>query len=753
MRWAPRGSGAAFLALAFAASSGAVEPAEVAVQVLGGPDGSEIVIEAGTPSGDSVSITLEPGTAREAMLELPGPSPWVMKARAEGFWSEPVAVDTGSGAIRLELWPATTLGFRLEAAVPGLALPPEVEVRLQRPASGEAARAQPGETELRCPVDEKGATSCGAPAGTWDVRVKAVGFVPHHLWNRPCAAGELASLGRLVLRQGAAILGQVSTETGFADPRQAHVVIEPVAQPEGGSPIGGVPKELARLGASLSINEWGFFQSDALPPGAYRVTAKQPQFADASVVVDLQPDGDTELSELLVLRRPLRLSVLVEPPGGTGGARWRTEVLGLRQGDLQIVTRGVVDATGLWVTRPLPPGRYTLRVHDGAGSAYAWEEGVLGPGAEEVLVALDVVRVEGEVRIGNEPLAASLWFGGRSGRVHVEAEADQEGRFQATLPRSGSWAVDVRGRTRPVEAGRIAVDVPRPRGGRPARVTIELPDTAVRGYVRDTTGQPVEGASIRLLGLDRPEGTVAARSDERGEFEIQGHPTGSYSVEAADATRSSDRVHLILAAGSTAPEVELVLRERRELRGTVIARHGPVAGAFVLGFPFAGDGTLAAMELPDAHTALDGTFSIELPQATARVRLVVTSPGHTLAAVTLAVAAGDTSALVVLPEERGRLEVAGWRGGSEGKLPLLMMGGEALDLPLLANWAEANGGSTQGAVLAVEAMPPGPYAYCALAPEEAFLVFTGVAAPAPGACSEGFLTAGGTLALAPPGPP
>ncbi|HPA95447.1 MAG: hypothetical protein GX178_10320 [Acidobacteria bacterium] len=45
----------------------------------------------------------------------------------------------------------------------------------------------------------------------------------------------------------------------------------------------------------------------------------------------------------------------------------------------------------------------------------------------------------------------------------------------------------------------------------------------------------------------------------------------------------------------------------------------------------------------------------------------------------------------------------------------------------------------------------GPYAYCELPPESLFLVFTGAALPAAGACTEGYLPPGGVLRLAAPG--
>jgi hypothetical protein len=746
MRFFRRGSGTITAVLMLALTVSAPSPgAEIAVQIFGGGPTGEVTVQARTPSGSTVSTLVELAESREALLRLEGGHEWTVSADLEGHWSAPRRAVAGEHLLRLELWPVAILELELETAVSGLPLPEALELRLISAEGVREALDQPGEAEVTCAVDPAGKTLCETPAGTWDIRAKAPSFVPHFLRAVRCPAGERIALGRVVLREGTSIRGQVATERGFIDPLLAEVVIEPTVEVDAG-PV-GTPSDLARMRTALEVDEWGYFDSGALHPGAYRIIARQPGFTDAIATVVLETDRDTELVEPLVLRGPLRLTLVLDPALDPSGRPWRLELLSSRRGDLRAVAAGFVDDAGTWTSRPLPPGLYTTRVLDERGRSYAWAEVELSREYSEHAIQIDLVRVEGEALVGDEPLQASLWFGGRRGTVSVEAESDAEGRFEVTLPRPGAWEVDISGHDRPVEVGRVEVDVPAPRGGRPVKVVVELPDTVLQGLVVDAVGAPVAGASVSLLGLDHPAGMVIARSDESGEFEIHGHSPGEYSVEATESTRSSDRVHLMLAEGVTAPRVRLVLEERRRLEGLVVSRGGGVPRALVLGFPFRADGTLAAMEAAQTTSSVDGSFSLELPRDSARVRLVVTSVGHPLAVVSVQVA-GTTSAVVTLGAEHGSLELPlAPRDAEQPVFPLVLYGGEALDVPLLRQWAHATGSARQEGRVRIDAMPSGNYAYCELMPAEALLVFGGIAAPHSRACSEGFLVPGGVLSL------
>jgi hypothetical protein len=199
----------------------------------------------------------------------------------------------------------------------------------------------------------------------------------------------------------------------------------------------------------------------------------------------------------------------------------------------------------------------------------------------------------------------------------------------------------------------------------------------------------------------------------------------------------------------------LVLVEPRRISGKVVSRSGPVPGAFVLGLPVKADGTMAGMAAPQGRSELDGSFELELPPQTVRVRLIVTIPGHPLAVTLVQTAAAEMPPIVVtLGDEQGSLELPSPRpqgtAGADGTVGIVLVDGQPLDLALLVMWAQANGAPVGGTQLTVAAMPPGSYAYCDVGVAEWMLVLTGAALPTKQACSEGYLSAGSKLALARP---
>ncbi|HET9767465.1 MAG TPA: carboxypeptidase-like regulatory domain-containing protein [Thermoanaerobaculia bacterium] len=739
------------MASVFALAASA-EDLGVRIQVVGGNPGTRLTMVAETPSGVTVSSAIVLGEIRETRLSLTGSEAWSVQGKAEGFWIAPVSVPPGSETVTVALWPASEFAVELQTAPHGRPLPRQVEVRLSTPASGATTRNQPTTAIAACPVGQGGVVVCRVPAGTWDVRAKSTGFVPRYLWTQAFSPGRRFSAGRWTLEEGTSLFGRVVTEKGPADPKLARVVIEPAVERDAGS--AGAPSYERQLGAALVVNEWGYFQSDALAPGRYVVTARQAGFEDATQPVTMRPDTDAELADPIVLAVPLQLSVTVDPPSEPAAGAWTVDLMGVRQGDVKSVARGSTDETGAWLSPAVAPGVYTVRVANSQGSWLSWNEVQLSRDSRELTVSLDLVRVQGEVRIGDEALQARVWFGGRNGRVRVKGESAVDGRFEVVLPRSGKWDVDVQGLSRPVEVGRLPVDVRKPTAGGPAEVAIAIPDTTIHGVVTDVAGKPVEGAQVRLLGFDRPTGTVGVASDAAGEFAILGHPPGSYSIEARDSTRSSELIQIVIAEKTIPPKLELVLVERRQLTGKVVARSGPVAGAFVLGFPAKADGALATMLVPQDRTELDGSFELELPPQTIRVRVVVTIPGHPLAVTTVPTAEAVVPITVTLGEDQGKIEFAQAHAQGEpsadGTVPIVLVDGQALDFSLLVHWARANGARVGEAILTVDAMPPGSYVYCELLPAEAMLVLTGAAVPAKRSCSEGYLPAGGKLALGAP---
>ena len=744
--------GIAFLAVAAAAAQVAAEPGLVVRLERGGAAG-EVTISVRAPGGEELTARVAPEAGGEVAVAVPGAGPWRVEARAEGFWSPAVEVAERGAEVELRLWPAGTLETRLEPPR-GERLPREVTIELTRPEEEDGGPGSDGlaAAVLTCRVAEDGDLRCPAPAGRWQLVLRSAGFVPLATTKAESVpVGDVLRFGPFTLTRGVTVIGRVVVDAAELDPAAARVELRPVVAD---LTSGRLAPDRGRrhLGREVAVSRDGDFEIPAVPPGAYELVATHPGCEPAARVVEIGVERPVARIEPIVVRPPLRLGVVVSPPT-SGRKAWRVELLGVRTGDLEGLEEGTTDEEGRWRSRRLPAGPYTVRVLSPEGAAMAWEEIELAPGRDEVEIELALVRVTGEVRIGEEPLAAKLWFGGRFGAQRVPAESDLDGLFAVVLPRPGSWRVDVEGLSRPVHVSVAKLEISPPRLGRASEVEIVLPETMIEGSVRDRKGEPVAGAEVFLLPLGDPSGATSLSTDGLGRFEIEGQPPGSYAVEASDATRRSERVEILIAEGLRSPPLELRLLEHSRLRGRVVGPEGPVAGAAVIGISLTTRGEMASSHGEIGKSGPDGAFELELPGDAARVRLVVTALGYALGAGTVA-ADGGEEVVVRLGRDGGRLEIPRPRlpGDDDGLPGLVLFGTEMLDPLLLETWARANRANADDpAWLAVPQMPAGPYAYCELPPESLFLVFTGAALPAAGACTEGYLPPGGVLRLAAPG--
>ena len=285
---------------------------------------------------------------------------------------------------------------------------------------------------------------------------------------------------------------------------------------------------------------------------------------------------------------------------------------------------------------------------------------------------------------------------------------------------------------------------------RVADVVLELPNTRLTGEVVDEAGLPLtEPAQLHVVpisGDDRRERFLGTRTDALGRFEVLAMAPGTYSVEATSPHGSTESAVLGIAEGRDA-SVQLTLRARRTMVGTVVSESGPVPQALVMAYPVVGPGQRPAFESPTTRTGVDGRFRMNVPGTATTIRLTVLAPGYALALQR--VSEGSTIE-VGLTQGGGTLSLEpSAREGSE--VGLVMVQGEPMDLPSLETWARMNGAiPDQGAVLVVDAMPAGDYAYCRFAVEEALLVLSGMALPSGRGCTQGFLAPGGELRLSAP---
>jgi protocatechuate 3,4-dioxygenase beta subunit len=164
-------------------------------------------------------------------------------------------------------------------------------------------------------------------------------------------------------------------------------------------------------------------------------------------------------------------------------------------------------------------------------------------------------------------------------------------------------------------------NLPQP-ADRDGEVTITMePGATLRGRVVDADGAPVAGAEVRAAAVE-PWRQVAARTDERGEFRLDGidesHRSGLGAVPvSAHHPRAGDAAtRLPLADGETAVW-NPTLRAAGAIRGRVVGADGAPLPGLPVRARTARDG-----ELPTTTTDEDGRFEL-LARADAPHEVVV----------------------------------------------------------------------------------------------------------------------------------
>lgn len=677
-----------------------------------------------------------------------------------GTWSEPQTVPPDPAwrlPLRFELFPAGFLAGRIE--VPAGEKPPspfEVELRFGpvpapavpgRVAPPAAPKAAPRAVVL-CPVLD-GRFRCAVPARSLDFRTRVVGFMPAYHWGVEVAAGQVRDLGTWALRRGASVVGRVETE-GSAPLAGCRVRLAP--QRAGSLP--GNPSDdalvtderLTRLTQEVGVNHRGFFRFADVSPGSYEVEASQDQLVPARVFpVEVRAGLEAEIREPLVLARPVAIEVVVEPQLDPYGERWTVRLWPWRQESGRPrgnSWEGPASTDGRWAQEGVAPGSYYLSVVTGE-TRWHGERVEVEAGGPPVFLRIPLVEVRGEVRLGSDPLAATLWFGGLTGNPRVRFDADEKGRFEGALPKEGTWMIEVdfgipgvrRVPLRPVE-------VKRSPGRRFARVTLAIPDTVLHGEVVDEQGRPLPGAQVITAQVGAMSvGFVPSRgdflTDAEGKFEVRGFEPGPINLRARSPGRSSGWVPVSLEEGRSPPRLRLVAAREVELRGRVSSARGPVPGALIISWP--GLGGAAMADTAEAVTGPAGEFSLRLPGGVSIAELMVLAPGFALRMMRMPVSSRSPVNLTVDPA--GGTLVLPKEGG------LLVHGGMWLPADaLLELWTNLHGPGA-GDRRRIPSLEPGEYAFCE---QEASVALRLGGAVPEGLCSSGSLVPFGELTLAPP---
>ena len=688
--------------------------------------------------GEPVEVAVVDGRAEAA---LPPGSLWTLSLDADGFWAPEGVVEIPAEAVTIpvRVWPTGTVAGRLRYPEEPHERPEWLEIALESPRANAKPRAVAG-GRFDCPVDESGGFRCELPAEELDLVVRVPGFVPIYRWDVAVDATEPVDLGRLTLATGGSLAGWVVTEG--REPLPEKIVARIVPRVATGRET-RMSNRLGKLREERAVGEDGFFQFAGLAPGSYALEVDAPGVGRAfAAPLDVHSGAETQLPGPLVLQPPIALAVSVTPPLDPGGEPWTATVSRASETSGDFDSRPLVheplDRSGRLVLEDQSPGLYSLRISDARGNTFWNDRRLEVETAADGLWQIDLplLEIDGSVALGDEPLAATLWFGGRYGVERIELRADGEGRFEGYLPRAGSWLVEVVAgdeavrSTVPTEIGEVEAS------DGTARVDLRLPDTEVFGRVVGPEDEVVPGARIDLLA---GEARAEAEADEAGEFRVRGLPAGEIRLIAASPRRpqaGSSVVVTQMEESVPLGPIVLELRRVREIRGLVVSAGAPVVGATVEAGAATGGGYGDA-----ARTDVDGVFQIRLRDDVDLVHMVISPPGLPLVTAKIRLdAAGEP--VVEIPPAGGNLEIRYPAALDPRRMSLLLTrNGVGISTGAVLRWQQGTGAPPATETLGTIELPR-------VAPRAFTACVTDLSAQAPEpVCDAGQLAPGGTLVL------
>lgn len=702
-------------------------PVPVEIQILGGASGTgqtETIIKSEAPAVVAVELT-QPGI-------------WYARARASGYWGETRVIPTPhrGEAIELRLWHIATL----RAEIPASAQVSKIGVRFQPVTDdGQPANTFPAGTN-DCRIDGR-RVECAIPAGRSDYSLVAVGYVPVYRWDQIHTSGQIVNLGKVDLRKGASLVGRVTLAPGSPLLKGSRVRV--TLEPRNAGIVAPADELRSRISSTtIFASSRGNFAFEGIKPGGYLLSASAaPNLISEAREVSILDTLEAELRDPLELSRPHTLAILIQPPMDPWGSRWIVDLVKLDRRNRQSfsVANSVADRDGAWSKPNLAPAEYLLSIRREPQGV--WHSQALTLVDDTRLdVQIPLTRIAGSLKLGDSPLAGSLWFGGERGEIAVPVTTNTEGRFQGIIPAAPdrTWSqVDVTAEHPTVRRTLRDVVIPEPNGEGISPLDFTLPSSKIYGEVTTERGAPIHTATVFLSTPGETGELLQTHADEGGQFSFNGLPAGQYSLRALVPSGKSGTVDVSIDETSI-EYVTLLVKKNAELRGSVSSRYGGIAGARVSSYPDDRSGfDLVEWNLTDT----EGRFSVPVSPTARAVTLTVAAPGFPFHFFRSAVDA-EKPIPIQVEQNGGRLQIT-TRGGV---YPFLFHGGGFLALQDLIGDGVA---SLEGSTATIENLQPGHYEVCAATAAEA-LAFAQTMRPAE-RCGNGLLAPGGHLVLALPG--
>lgn len=702
-------------------------------------------------------LTLD-GEAAEsgaADFELETSGAWQLCLEAAELWAPCTPVLDGATEATLTVWPAAWIVGRLQIEGDEGDLS-ALELSVGPPPGPGPSRAL-RDTRLTCSWAKRVVSRelprfrCPAPATELYTAVRLSGFVSRYFWDLEPDPGATVDLGVVRMQPGASLSGwlDVSDPDLTPDKVSAHLVAALSAQTPTATAV-----KVETAGLNSRLGPHGFFQFRDVEPGVYMLEVSHPSFATSRLgPFEVFPGKETELRTPVRLLPPIDLDLFLTPVVAPGERPWRVLVFRARDwsaGSDEVFSGPAGTDGSLRVARQ-SPGLFQIVVLDDRGNRFHSAQVRLTPGDSGfVPLEIPLVRVVGSLRLGGEPLAARLYFGGRHGALRSTMTSDAEGAFAGFVSREDEWLVEVEAIDPPVETTtRVEIELG---PDDVVELNIELPDTRVFGRVVDEEGRPVPDATVRVEAFSE---LVKQRqqSDAEGEFEFLALPEGAAAVTAhavvAGQEAVSPPVRVQLQEDLAAGPLDLVLQPMQSIAGRVLAVSGPTPGdrvhAATLGLP------MPASDL--TATDLEGRFDLQLPAAARLIGLTLLPPGGYL---TTAIEPLDGELELRAADRGGELIVWPDAGDGDGELPWVEREGVVVPPAFLLTWVRGHGVQRrEGDPLSPFRFPrlaEGHYRVCSIAEVERRDTFRRGgswqdAVTHATRCAEGELASGGVLEL------
>jgi len=583
-------------------------------------------------SGRSVTLGLSHGN-------------WEVTGEIPGYYVplQLLKVRTGDEEVHVSAWP--TARVHGTVAAPASNPPPKMLELRWSPAEGSG----PPAGSVFCPTTDD-QWQCEVPAGTLDLRIRSTGYLTHFRWYVVLTAGKPLDWGRLRLARGASVIGRVSYSKNQRGGRLKDVrVALRHASVAAAFDAASSPEQVIAI-----PGERGFFSFEGIAPGSYTISASAPGgLATDTRELSVAANREAELTTPLILEPLHSMRLQITPGRGAADAAWHVSLFALDPltHHQQVVARGVTAADGSWEPGGLRPGSYVIVVGSEGADTVARKEFRIESADAVVDLTIPVTHVRGTLKLGDQPLAATVWVGGKRRSPSMALTADAGGAFagDVSLLPGEQWPLTIVSEQPRIERTIVESAILSDDGS--VHLDVVIPRSGLHGTVVDERGTPVGRTIVTLTTSDPTQTVVQTHGDAGGQFQLLGLEPGQYTVEAITFDHRQSKPALAVVETGTETEVHLVVEAQRGLVGRIVAQRAPVPGAGITVVP-----TNVEVALwPNGVTDEQGEFAVQLPPGAAEGNIAVAAPGFAFKLFHLKLP--DDAIVIAVDPSGGSLEI------------------------------------------------------------------------------------------------